>query len=92
MCALWKIKFKDWKTDFLWMSDLQKVNNTEIFLYDMELVKGYPISTLGSFAFGLQRHEQETNDPFLVGLKKGAELSLVLSLREFSKLVSTCLI
>lgn len=67
----------DRETDVLQTPDLQKTDNTEIFLNDRELARGCPISTLGNCAYGLQSHEQEINDPGQVGLTKGAELSFV---------------
>ena len=48
------------------MPDFQETGNFEIFLNDRELVRGCLISTLGSFAYGFQRREQEMTQVGLV--------------------------
>lgn len=48
------------------MPDFHKTGHIEIFFNDRELVKGCLISTLGSFAYGFQRREQEMTQVGLV--------------------------
>ena len=52
------------------MPALWTIDNTGIFLNTMELVRVCPLSTLGKFVSGLQRHKQETTQVGLVSQNK----------------------
>lgn len=71
-----KQHLKDSETDFPYIPELQKTDNTGIILNDRKCFRSFLISTLGSFTHGFQRHEQK-NDPGQVGLVKEAELSFI---------------
>lgn len=59
-------KRKGCEINFLWSPDLQKTDNIGLLSNNGELVSGYTLLTLGNFASGFPRYEQEMTQVRLI--------------------------